>query len=146
MKKDRQKLILNIIRDHDVRSQEELLGYLTDAGYNVTQATISRDMRELHITKVSYDNNKHKYAALRMGDESASFKHVLGNCIISMDYSENIIVVKTVAGMAMAVGASIDALNIDEIMGTIAGDDTIFLAIKEKNMAASIIGRIQKCC
>ena len=75
-----------------------------------------------------------------------SYKHLMGNCIISIDYAENIVVVKTVAGMAMAVAAAIDGLSIDDIVGSIAGDDTIFLAIRRSNLVDKVIGDIKKCC
>lgn len=147
MKRERQNAIIQIITNNNVETQEDLQALLREKGFEVTQATVSRDMRELKITKISYDGNKHRYSANPTVDSGtkASYKHVLGNCILSMDYAHNIIVIKTVAGMAMAVGAAIDHLNIDGTMGCIAGDDTIFLAIRDSNMAEDIIGEIKKC-
>jgi len=147
LKRDRQNAIIQIITNNNVETQEDLQALLREKGFEVTQATVSRDMRELKITKISYDGNKHKYSVnpVISSGTKASYKHVLGNCILSMDYAQNIIVIKTVAGMAMAVGAAIDHLDIDGTMGCIAGDDTIFLAIRDSKMAEDIIGEIKKC-
>lgn len=148
MKQKRQEAIINLINNNSIETQEELLTLLEEAGFNTTQATVSRDIRELNVTKITYDGNKHKYVVGRISDTAGakSYKHLLGNCIISMDYAENIVVVKTVAGMAMAVAAAIDGLAIDDIVGSIAGDDTIFLAVRRSNLAEKVIGDIKKCC
>ncbi|MBE5945639.1 MAG: arginine repressor [Lachnospiraceae bacterium] len=147
MKKERQNAIIQIITNNNVETQEDLQALLKEKGFDVTQATISRDMRELKVTKISYDGNKHKYSANPVIDSGtkASYKHVLGNCVLSIDHAQNIIVIKTVSGMAMAVGAAIDHMDISGIMGCIAGDDTIFLAIRDSKMAEDIIGDIKKC-
>ncbi|MBQ8924559.1 MAG: arginine repressor [Lachnospiraceae bacterium] len=147
MKEKRQNLIIRLIKEQNVETQEELLLLLEKEGFNTTQATISRDIRELNLKKVSYDGGKKKYAVKERGDDNelsgeVSYYQTLKNCIVSMDYAENIIVVKTVSGMAMAVGASVDRLNISGILGCIAGDDTLFLAIKDKTQAERIIGEI----
>lgn len=147
MKRNRQEVIKNIISAHNVETQEELLSLLMKEGFNTTQATISRDIRELNLKKVTYDGGRKKYSInakpleKELADD-ASYIQVLKNSLVSMEYSENIIVIKTVAGMAMAVGASVDRLKIKEIMGCIAGDDTLFLAIRDKNMAEKVIGEI----
>lgn len=148
MKSRRQEAIINLINNNNIETQEELLILLENKGFNTTQATVSRDIRELNVTKITYDGNKHKYVVGRINDTAGvkSYKHLLGNCIISMDYAENIVVVKTVAGMAMAVAAAIDGLSIEDIVGSIAGDDTIFLAIRRSNLAEKVIGDIKKCC
>ncbi len=146
MKRNRQEVIKNIISTHNVETQEELLTLLNKEGFNTTQATVSRDIRELNLKKISYEGGK-KYAIKNNpkdveANDDASYIQVLKNSLISMEHSENIIVIKTVAGMAMAVGASVDRLNIREIMGCIAGDDTLFIAIRDKNMAEKVIGEI----
>lgn len=146
MKHNRQEVIKNIISTHNVETQEELLTLLNKEGFNTTQATVSRDIRELNLKKISYEGGK-KYAIKNNpkdveANDDASYIQVLKNSLISMEHSENIIVIKTVAGMAMAVGASVDRLNIREIMGCIAGDDTLFIAIRDKNMAEKVIGEI----
>ncbi|MBQ9277206.1 MAG: arginine repressor [Lachnospiraceae bacterium] len=148
MKRNRQEVIKNIISTHNVETQEELLTLLNKEGFNTTQATISRDIRELNLKKISYEGGRKKYAIKSNpkdveANDDASYIQVLKNSLISMEHSENIIVIKTVAGMAMAVGASVDRLNISEIMGCIAGDDTLFIAIRDKNMAEKVIGEIK---
>jgi transcriptional regulator of arginine metabolism len=142
MKNKRQEAIISIISEQNVETQEELAALLSARGFNTTQATISRDIRELRLTKVSYDGNRHRYVVGDTKENSDSYRHVMINGIVSMDHSENIIVIKTVSGMAMAVGAAIDALSIDGIMGCIAGDDTLFLAIKKKDQAVAIMNKI----
>lgn len=156
-KRERQQALIDIINSQNVETQEDLLDILISKGFSCTQATISRDIKELNITKISYSTNssgdnrseqKHKYtiASVSKPIHHESYKQVLGNCIVSMDYANNIIVIKTVAGMAMAVGAAIDQLEIEGIMGCIAGDDTLFLAIKKPENANEIIGSIKRCC
>ena len=147
MKRNRQEVIKSIISTHNVETQEELLILLNKEGFNTTQATISRDIKELNLKKTSYDGGRKKYTLKSNSkdvdvNDDASYTQVLKNSLISVEYSENIIVIKTVAGMAMAVGASVDRLNISEIMGCIAGDDTLFIAIRDKNMAEKVIGEI----
>lgn len=148
MKRKRQEAIINLINNNSIETQEDLLALLKKEGFDTTQATVSRDIRELNVTKISYDGNKHKYIVGKISDGtvSKSYKHLLGSCIVTIDYAENIVVVKTVAGMAMAVAAAIDGLSIDDIVGSIAGDDTIFLAIRHSNLAEKVIGDIKKCC
>lgn len=145
MKKERQDAIVRLVNQYNIQTQEELISYLEKEGFNTTQTTISRDIRELKLTKITYDGNKHKYAVgiVNSASTSKSYRQVLGNCVISMEQAENIIVIKTVSGMAMAVGASIDSLKIPGIVGCIAGDDTLFLAIKHSNLADEIIGEIK---
>lgn len=145
MKTNRQDAIKRIITEQNVETQDELLLLLNKEGFNTTQATISRDIRALNLKKVTYDGNKRKYVLGGKGDnvDDSSYNNILKNSITSIDYSENIIVIKTVSGMAMAVAASIDRLAIEEILGCIAGDDTIFLAIKHSNYAKKIIGEIE---
>lgn len=146
-KQERQQALLDLIHEYDIDTQEELTERLSALGYKTTQATISRDIRELKLEKISI-NGKHKYVVGSVVEPvgSASYKHLLSTGIVSMDYAQNIIVVKTVAGMAMAVGAAIDNLEVEGIMGCIAGDDTLFLAIKSNELAEKIIGDIKKCC
>ncbi|MBP3622397.1 MAG: arginine repressor [Lachnospiraceae bacterium] len=145
MKQKRKDAIIQIITENNIETQEELLGKLLAQGYNTTQATISRDIRELNITKITYNGNKHKYV-VGSGIEKSnmdSYKQVMGKWILSIDAAENIIVIKTVSGMAMAVGAAIDNHHIEGVMGCIAGDDTLFLAIKDSSLSETIIGEIK---
>lgn len=132
MKKVRHKTIVELIRKYDVETQEELANYLKEAGFSVTQATVSRDIRELKLSKVPTGNGKQKYIILRQDDSHMGDKYirVLRDGFASMDMAQNILVVKTVSGMAMAVAAALDALKFPEIVGCIAGDDTIMVAVR----------------
>lgn len=132
MKKSRQSKIIEIIQKYDVDTQEELAKRLSDAGYDVTQATISRDIRELKLSKIPTGGGKQKYIALKQDDAKIGDKYirVLRDGFTSMDMAQNILVIKTVSGMAMAVAAALDALKLSEIVGCIAGDDTIFVAVR----------------
>ncbi len=145
MKRRRQNAIIKLIKDNNIETQEELTKLLCESGFNTTQATVSRDIKELKLTKITYDGNRHKYVISDGNDavNLGSYQQVLTSSIVSIDHAENIIVVKTVSGMAMAVGAAIDNINIQGILGCIAGDDTLFLAIKHSSMAGQIIGEIK---
>ena len=132
MKTRRQSKILELIQKNEVETQEELLNYLLKEGFAVTQATVSRDIREMKLTKVAISGNRQKYAVLNDSVENLSQKYirVLRDGFISMNMAQNILVIKTVQGMAMAVAAAIDAMRFPEIVGCIAGDDTIMAAIR----------------
>lgn len=144
MKQKRQNAILQIIKNNAVYTQEELLDLLNKQGFFATQATVSRDIRELAISKVKVPGGKKKYTATITNNAAPdSYRQVLASCIVSIDSAENIIVVKTVPGMAMAVGAAIDTMNIESIVGCIAGDDTLFLAIKHSSMVDKIMGDLK---
>lgn len=146
MKKKRQKKILEIIASHDVETQDELLRLLEAEGFHTTQATISRDIRELKLRKEVRDGRRQVYTA----DTSAvvlntdSYKQVLSTGILTMEAAENLIVIKTVSGVAMAVGAALDHMNIKGLIGCIAGDDTIFLAVKTSAMTGYVMSEIRK--
>ena len=129
MKVKRHAKIVELIMMHDIETQEELADYLNAAGFPTTQATVSRDIRDLKLTKVPTGNGKQKYMILRTPDEDLSekYRRVLKDGYISMDMAQNILVVKTISGMAMAVAAAIDAMNWNEVVGCIAGDDTIIV-------------------
>ena len=146
MKTKRQSKILELIRKNDIETQEELLAYLIKDGYAVTQATVSRDIREMKLTKVSVNGGKQKYTTLNDTTEDLSEKYVrvLRDGFVSMDMAQNILVIKTVSGMAGAVCASLDAMNIHEIVGSIAGDDTIMCAIRTTEDTVAIMKRLRK--
>lgn len=146
MKSKRHAKILEIIRKYDVETQEELSELLEEEGFQVTQATVSRDIRELKLTKVSMNNGRQKYAALSEPAEDLSEKYirVLKDGFTSMDMAQNILVVRTVSGMAMAVAAALDAMNFHEIVGTIAGDDTIMCAVRSVEENIQLMDRLRK--
>lgn len=144
MKKVRHKTIVELIQKYDVETQEELANYLKEAGFSVTQATVSRDIRELKLTKVPIGNGKQKYIILRQDDSHMGDKYirVLRDGFTSMDMAQNILVVKTVSGMAMAVAAALDALKFPEIVGCIAGDDTIMVAVRTTEDTLTLMDKI----
>ncbi|MEE1007668.1 MAG: arginine repressor [Agathobacter sp.] len=146
MKTSRQAKIIEIIQRHDVETQEELSEYLVEEGFCVTQATVSRDIRELKLTKISLSNGKQKYAVLKETGEDMTEKYVrvLQEGFVSMDMAQNILVIKTVTGMANAVCVAIDALKINEIVGSLAGDDTIMCAIRTVDDTPAIMKKIRK--
>ena len=132
MKTKRQRKIIELITNYDIETQEELAAKLVENGFNVTQATISRDIREPNLTKIATKGGKQKYAVQSSSDivSNSKYMRVLNDGIITMDTAGNILVVKTVSGMAMAVAAALDAMQIKEILGCIAGDDTIMCVVK----------------
>lgn len=144
MKKNRHQKIVEIIENHDVETQEELAGYLKKAGFAVTQATVSRDIRELKLSKIPSGNGRQKYVILKQDDSHMGDKYirVLRDGFTSMDMAQNILVVKTVSGMAMAVAAAIDALKFPEIVGCIAGDDTIMVAVRTVEETQELMHKI----
>lgn len=146
MKKIRHNQILDIITKYDIETQEELAGHLKNAGFLVTQATVSRDIRELKLTKVPVGNGKQKYGVLKQEDAHMEdrFIRVLKDGFVSMDMAQNILVVRTVSGMAMAVAAAIDALKFTEVVGCIAGDDTIMIAVRTIEDTRNLMDKIHK--
>ena len=131
MKGKRQEAILELVKKYEIETQEELAEKLGSAGFLVTQATISRDIRELKLTKIQR-GSKQVYAALTENKFSSSNKYIdiLKHSFVSMDMAQNILVIKTASGTAMALAAALDSLHWDEIVGTIAGDDTVMCAIR----------------
>ena len=146
MKTKRQTKMLELIKKHNIETQEELSDYLQKEGYQVTQATVSRDIRELKLTKVAMSNGRQKYAALTEANEDLSEKYtrVFRDAFVSMDMAQNILVIKTVSGMAMAVAAAIDAMHLHEIVGCIAGDDTVMCALHSGADVEMLLNRINK--
>ena len=146
MKTKRQTKMLELIKKHNIETQEELSDYLQKEGYQVTQATVSRDIRELKLTKVAMSNGRQKYAALKEANEDLSEKYtrVFRDAFVSMDMAQNILVIKTVSGMAMAVAAAIDAMHLHEIVGCIAGDDTIMCAVRSVDDTIAVMSRLRK--
>lgn len=146
MKVNRHAKIIELIKKYDIETQEELANYLNQNGFQVTQATVSRDIRDLKLTKVPGQNGKQKYVILQSvaDDISEKYLRILKDGFVSMDMAQNILVIKTVSGMAMAVAASIDALNWYEVVGCIAGDDTIMCAIRTVEDTKELMKKISK--
>lgn len=145
MKAKRQRKIVELITKYDIETQEDLARRLIEEGYAVTQATVSRDIREMELTKVSNNGGKQKYAISRNNSASLNNKYtrVLIDGVITIEEAGNLLVIRTVAGMAMAIGAAIDAMNIKEIVGCIAGDDTIMCAIKNAEDTEKVKEKIE---
>lgn len=146
MKKNRHGRIIELIQEYDIETQEELADRLKEDGYSVTQATISRDIRDLKLSKVQTGNGKQKYIVLNHDDSHLADKYirVLKDGFVSMDNAQNILVVRTVAGMAMAVAAALDAMKLREIVGSIAGDDTIMIAVRTTQETKDVMEKIKE--
>lgn len=148
MKVSRQAKILELIAENEIETQEEIARLLNENGYNVTQATVSRDLRELKLTKIAVERGRQKYIELQQsGTENMmidKYVRILQNGFVSVDNAMNIIVIRTVAGMAMAVAAALDALHIDGIVGCIAGDDTIMCAVRTMKDTENVIRKLRK--
>lgn len=132
MKNTRQNKILELIENFDIETQEDLCDRLSGEGFSVTQATVSRDIKALNLYKKNMGNGRSKYAIdsdnTHMLDEK--YRRVMSDGFVSVDMAQNILVIKTVSGMAMAVAAAVDSMKFSEIVGTIAGDDTIMMAVR----------------
>ena len=146
MKAKRQRKIIELISEYNIETQEELASLLEREGFPVTQATISRDIRELNLTKIAVTGGGQKYIVpvSTTIDINNKYLRVINDGIVKIDIAENIMVIKTVSGMAMAVAAAVDAMNIKEILGCIAGDDTIMCVIKTKENAPEVKKYLEK--
>ena len=146
MKSQRQAKILEIIANVNVETQEQLLAELQAAGFRGTQATISRDIKELRIVKELTSLGTYRYTVSNneIGSTfSARLNTIFRECVISFDYAQNIIVVRTLPGLASAAGSAIDAMNLSTIVGSLAGDDTVMFVMRDTNAAASLCGEIK---
>lgn len=146
MKSQRQAKILEIISNKNIETQEQLLAELQMEGFRGTQATISRDIKELRIVKelTSLGTYRYTISASDLGSSfSARLNTIFRECVISFDYAQNIIVVRTLPGLASAAGSAIDAMNLNTIVGTLAGDDTVMIVMRDTNAAATLCGEIK---
>jgi transcriptional regulator of arginine metabolism len=146
MKISRHAKILEIIEKHPTETQEELAEELKKSGYNITQATVSRDIKELKLVKVLDENSIYRYASLKEHDSMLSERlvKVFAESVLSVDYAGNIVVVKTFSGAANAAAEAIDVLEFRETVGTIAGDDTIFILVRNSDNVEIVIDRLKK--
>ena len=145
MKKLRHAMIVELIEKEVIETQEELAERLRSAGFDVTQATVSRDIRDLKLTKVTLDDGKQKYVLIKEKNNAAEkYIRVLREGFVSMDMAQNILVIKTMPGLAMAVAAALDELNIEGMLGCIAGDDTIMCAIKDIALTYDVMSKLDK--
>ena len=145
MKVDRHAKIVELIGKYEIETQEELADKLNEAGFQVTQATVSRDIRELKLSKVQAESGKQRYVVFQ-SQEGLSDKYIriLRDGFLSMDMAQNILVIKTVSGMAMAVAAALDAIHFHEIVGCIAGDDTIMCAVRSVDDTILVMDKLRK--
>lgn len=146
MKTERQNRILDLIVKKEIGTQEELMEELNKAGYHVTQATVSRDIREMKLTKVALSDGKLRYVAYRETEDDLAekYKRIFRDGFLSMDNAQNILVIRTVSGMAMAVAAALDHMELHEIVGSIAGDDTIMCAIRSVDDTISVMNKLEE--
>lgn len=146
MKAQRQAKILDLIVKKEIGTQEELTTELERAGFIVTQATVSRDIREMKLTKVAMSEGKLRYVAYRKTEDDMREKYIriFRDGFISMDNAQNILVIRTVSGMAMAVAAALDHMELPEIVGSIAGDDTIMCAVRSIDDTVVIMNKLRR--
>lgn len=147
MKSNRHDRILELVATRDIETQEELASILKESGVKVTQATISRDIRELNLTKITAENGRQKYIVLGRGDTEndrvGRYARMLREAVVSADTAKNLVVIRTNPGMASVVGAAIDALGLTSLVGCLAGDDTVFCAFKEDEDAVLALEELQ---
>ena len=146
MKVNRHVKIVELVNKYDIETQEELADRLRAEGFQITQATVSRDIRDLKLTKVATDDGRQKYVVLKAPENALRDKYIriLKDGFVSMDMAMNILVIKTVSGMAMAVAAAIDEMRWNEVVGCIAGDDTIMCAVRTIEDTAAVMDKIRK--
>ena len=146
MKIARHAKILELIENYEIETQDELAQKLCEEGFHVTQATVSRDIREMKLTKIATEKGKQKYAVISSHDSEVTERmtRVFKEAVTKMDYAQNIIVIKTLGGIGMAVAGALDNLQNSEILGTIAGDDTVFCVVRSHNQAAVIIEKLYR--
>lgn len=146
MKSQRQAKILEIIATTNVETQEQLLAALQAEGFRGTQATISRDIKELRIVKELTSLGTYRYTTSTSevtGSFSARLNTIFRECVIGFDYAQNIIVIRTLPGLASAAGSAIDAMNLSIVVGSLAGDDTVMIVMRDSNAAAAFCGEIR---
>lgn len=146
MKKSRQKLIIDLVEAYSIGTQEELLAMLAERGYDVTQATVSRDVKELRLTKTLDDKGDYRYTVEKNAtdDTVSKFNSIFSESVISTDYAGHMCVVRCYAGLAQAACAAFDSMNFNQVLGTLAGDDTIFILCKDEKDASIITATINK--
>ena len=146
MKTKRQAKILEIVSTRDLETQEQLLQELQDAGFYSTQATISRDIKELRIVKELTSFGTYRYATSTKevkGTFSSRLNTIFRECVTGFDYAQNLVVIHTLPGLASAAGSAVDAMEMSCVLGTLAGDDTVMIVMKDTNSAAAFCGEIK---
>lgn len=145
MKVERHSKIVELIGKYEIETQEELAEYLTKEGFQVTQATVSRDIRELKLTKVQGENGRQRYAVMQsQRDFGEKYLRIFRDCYVSMDMAQNLLIIKTVSGMAMAVAEALDVIGFHELVGCVAGDNTIFCAVRTVDDTIILMDKLKK--
>lgn len=146
MKSQRQAKIIEIISTRNVETQEQLLSALQQEGFRGTQATISRDIKELRIVKELTSMGTYRYTTSTnevAGSFTSRLNTIFKECVVSFDYAQNIIVIHTLPGLAAAAGSAVDTMNLSAVLGTLAGDDTVMVVMRDANAAAAFCGEIR---
>lgn len=146
MKSQRQAKIMEIISTKNVETQEQLLAELQQEGFRCTQATISRDIKDMRIVKELTSMGTYRYTTSTneiSGTFTSRLNTIFRECVVGYDYAQNIIVIRTLPGLASAAGSAIDAMNMSAVVGTLAGDDTVMVVMRDNNAAAAFCGEIK---
>ena len=146
MKSQRQAKIMEIISNRNVETQEQLLALLQEEGFRGTQATISRDIKELRIVKELTSLGTYRYTTANnemANSFSARLNTIFRECVTGFDYAQNLIIIRTLPGLASAAGSAIDAMNMSMVVGSLAGDDTVMIVMRDNNSAAAFCGEIK---
>lgn len=146
MKTTRHNKILELINKYPITTQEELIDYLRSEGYDVTQSTVSRDIKQLRLTKTLLSDGKYRYQASPIAEKGAknNFKSIFSSSVVSIETAMNIIVIKTFSGMAQAACAALDMMSFAQVIGTLAGEDTIIVVCKDTHEAAACAEELEK--
>ena len=141
----RQKKLLEVIKQHEIETQEELISILNASGYQVTQATVSRDIKELQLIKVAGKEKKYRYAQVTQSKQldNAKFLNLFRAAVVSIEVAQNLIVIKTLISNGAPVGATVDSLNYKEVVGCVAGDDTLLIVTHTNQEANIVAGKLQ---
>ena len=147
MKSNRQEKIIQLITENAIETQEEILVYLREHGFDVTQATVSRDIKQLKLVKTQTNDGRYKYSVSSNNSReniSSKFVSLFSETVTGIDYANNIVVVKCYVGMANAACAAFDAMKFDGVVGSLSGDDTIFIAMRNEEMAKELTAELKK--
>lgn len=146
MKKNRQEVLLELISRYEIETQDDLIAKLREHGYEVTQATVSRDIRELKIAKMTTGKGTYRYVLPKQVENAngLKFSMALIDSVVSVDYAQNLMVMKTFPGLANAVAVGIDSMKLDKVLGCVAGDDTIVIVVRDEEGASEITARIRE--
>ena len=146
MKKYRQEKLLDLISRYEIETQDELIGYLKEMGFDVTQATVSRDIRELKIAKMTTGKGTYRYVQPKQMDPASGvkFSSALIDSITTVDFAQNIVVIKTYPGLASAVAGGIDRMDLNQILGCVAGDDTVIVVTVDEASARELSDKIRE--